>query len=194
MGQVIDVVPLAVVGAEEGFDVPPCGLDGVCVSARTLINEAYSMVDGTVCVTVRVEIAVRSPVITDDDRAGFDPVTNTTHQGVSCSVRNGNEKRFPGVALDTAKEPLPFNWVVPMVFAPTELALVDFDGFVRIADLLRAALEIHQHSFSPQLALVCGGTGAKAMFSFGNVGRYAAHDVACEEHNLLESEFTLLKP
>jgi hypothetical protein len=32
------------------------------------------------------------------------------------------------------------------------------------------------------------------MFSLGNVGRYAAHDVVCEEHNLLESEVTLLKP
>jgi hypothetical protein len=37
------------------------------MSARTLINEAYAVVDGTMRVTVRVEVAVRSPGITDDE-------------------------------------------------------------------------------------------------------------------------------
>jgi hypothetical protein len=131
------------------------------MSARALINEAYAVADGAVRVTVRIEIAVRTPAITDDYRAGFDPGTNNTDQGVSGSVRNGNEKRFSGLARNTAKHPLPLNWVTPVVFAPTDLALVDFDGLVRTADLLRAALEVDQLSFSAELAPVWVVLGLK---------------------------------
>jgi hypothetical protein len=48
VGKVIDVAAIAVAGAGEGSDVAPRGLDGVCMSARTLIDEAYAMVHGTV--------------------------------------------------------------------------------------------------------------------------------------------------
>jgi hypothetical protein len=48
------------------------------MSARTLIDEAYAMVHGMVRASVRVEIAARSPAITDDHRAGFEPVTSNT--------------------------------------------------------------------------------------------------------------------
>jgi hypothetical protein len=47
MGQVTDIVTLAVVGAEEGFNVGPRGLDFVCMSARTPTNEAYAVGDHT---------------------------------------------------------------------------------------------------------------------------------------------------
>jgi hypothetical protein len=100
------------------------------------------MIDCLVRVTVCLEIPVRRPAITYDVSAGFDPGSKNIHQGVSDSVRNGNKKRFPGLALNTAKHALPLNRVAPVVFVPTELSLVDFDGLVRTADLLRAALQI----------------------------------------------------
>jgi hypothetical protein len=73
-----------------------------------------------------------------------------------------------------------------MIFAPTELALVDLDGLVRTTDLLRAALHVHQQGLQngPQSAVVLG---VKRCASFHKLGRYAAHDVVCEAHNLLES-------
>jgi hypothetical protein len=80
-----------------------------------------------------------------------------------------------------------------MIFAPSELALVDIDGLVRTAHLLRAALHVHQQCLQngPQSAVVLG---VKRCASLDKLSRYAAHDVLCEEHNLLESEVTLLKP
>jgi len=91
-----------------------------------------------------------------------------------------------------AKHPLPFNRVAPMIFAPTERALVDLDGIVRTADLLRAALYVHQQGLQngPQSAVVLG---VKRCAPLDKLGRCAAHDLVCEEHNLLESEVTLLK-
>jgi hypothetical protein len=80
-----------------------------------------------------------------------------------------------------------------MIYAPTELALVDFDGLFRTASPLRAALQVHQHGLSAELAPVSHGSGEKALLCLGNVGRYAAHDVVCEEYNLLESVVILLK-
>jgi hypothetical protein len=38
----------------------------VCVGTSALVNEPYAVVDGVVRVTLRVEIAVRTPTITDD--------------------------------------------------------------------------------------------------------------------------------
>jgi hypothetical protein len=46
----------------------PSALDGVCVVACTLVNEADAVVNGA----VRVEIAVRTPAITNDRSAGLD--------------------------------------------------------------------------------------------------------------------------
>jgi hypothetical protein len=50
-------------------------LDSVFVGASMLVNELYAVVDGAVCVTLGLETAVRTPAITDDCSAGFDPVT-----------------------------------------------------------------------------------------------------------------------
>lgn len=127
------------------------------------------------------------PAITDNGSAAFDSVPNNIDQGVNGSARSGNEKRFSRLALNTAKHPLPLNRVAPMIFAPTELAVVYFDGLLRTADLLRAALQVHQHGFSAELAPVCDGSVAEAMLSLGNVGRYAVHDVVCEKHNVITS-------
>ena len=38
------------------------------------------------------------------------------------------------------------------------------------------------------------GRGTEAKLALDKAGRYAAHDIVCEEHNFLESEVTPLKP
>ena len=90
------------------------------MGAWALVNKAIAVVKGAVNVTFRVEIAVRFAAITDDRSAGFDPSIYYGHQSVGGSVRNGNEKRFTGLAPNTAKHPLSINRVAPMIFAPTE--------------------------------------------------------------------------
>jgi hypothetical protein len=52
--------------------VAPRGLDGVGKSSSTLINELIVVIDGTVRVTLRVEIPVRRLAITDDRTSVFD--------------------------------------------------------------------------------------------------------------------------
>jgi hypothetical protein len=152
------------------------------------------MVYGVVCVTMRVEIAVRTPAVTNDRSAGFDPCIYNGHQSVGGSVRNGNEKRSPGLALNTAKHPLPLNTVAPAVFALTELALVDLYGLARTADLLRTALHVQEHGLSAELAPVRERISTEAMLSFDKVGRFVEYDVVCEKQSLLESEVAMLKP
>jgi len=70
----------------------PRGLDSVGVVPSVRMHEVKAVVDGAVGVTERVEIAVRIPAITDDRRAGFDPVTYDGLQCVGGSVRYGNKK------------------------------------------------------------------------------------------------------
>ena len=82
-------------------------LCGVCVVACTRVNEAKAVVNGAVRLTFRVEIPVLSPAITDDRSAGFDPCNYNGLQNVSGPVRNGNEKRFTGLALNTANTNCP---------------------------------------------------------------------------------------
>jgi hypothetical protein len=118
------------------------------LGASPLVNELYAMFDGAVCVTLRVEIAVSTPAITDDRSTGFNPCIYNGHQSADGSVR---EKRFNGLALNTTRHLLTFNRVAPVIFAPTELALVDPDGLVRTADLLGAALQVHEHGLSLSL-------------------------------------------
>ena len=172
----------------------PCAFHGVCVGASVRVNEPYAVVDGVVRVTLRVGIAVRTPTITDDRSAGFDPCIYYGHQSFGGSVRYGNEKRFTGLALNTAKHPLPLNRVAPAVFARSELALVDLDGLLRTADLLRAAFHEYEHGISAELAPVRDCSRTEAMLGFDKGGRFAAHDVVCEKHNLLESEVSMIKP
>ena len=154
-------------------------------------NELYAVVDGEVCVTLLVKIAVRTPAITDDRSAGFDPCIYNGHQSFGGSVRN--EKRFPGLALNIAKHPLPLNRVASDVFVLPELAFVYLGGLVRIADLLRAALHVHEHGLSAELAPVLELIITEAMLSLDTGGKFAVHDVVCEKQNLLVSEVSMLK-
>ena len=66
----VHVVRFRVVRAEECFYMAPRALDGVVMSARTPINEASVVIDGAMRVTLRVEIPVRRPAITDDCSPG----------------------------------------------------------------------------------------------------------------------------
>jgi len=159
------VVPLPFVRAQKSYHMMPHAPYSVCVGACTLVNEANAMVNGAVRVTFRGEIPVRSPAINDDRSVGFDPRIYNGHQSVGGSVRNGNEKSFTGLALNTAKHSLPLKRVAPMIFAPIELVFVDLDGLVRTADLLRAALHVHQHRLSAEQApcFDCNGTEAKLL-------------------------------
>jgi len=162
----------------------PRAICGVWVGTCVLVNEASAVVNGAVRVTFHVEIPVRCLAITDNRSAGFDPCIYNGLQIVSGPVRNGSEKRFTGLTLNTAKHPLPLNRVVPMMFAQTKLAFVDLDGLVRTTNLLLAALHVHQHCLSAEQAPLRDCIEAQAMVFLYNVGRYAAQDV-CKVHNLL---------
>ena len=89
---------------------------------------------------------------------------------------------------------LPLNRMAPVVFALTELALVDRYGLVRTADLLIVALHVQEHCLSAELAPVRERGRTEAMLLFDKAGRFAAYDVVREKHNLLESEVSMVKP
>ena len=81
--QVVLVLFPSVVLPEEELDGAPHGLDRISVGHGVGIDEVNSVVDGAVRETLRPEIAGRSPTVTDDRSAWFDPVTYNGHQGVS---------------------------------------------------------------------------------------------------------------
>jgi hypothetical protein len=60
LGKVVNVVPLPVVRVEKRLCMTPSALYCVCVGASTLVNELNVVVDGAVCVTLRLEIPVRT--------------------------------------------------------------------------------------------------------------------------------------
>ena len=171
----------------------PSALDCVGVSASLLVNQLSAMVDSSVCVTLRVQIAVCTPAITDDRSAGLDPCIYNGHQSVGVSFWNGNKKHFTGLALNTAKHPLPLNRVAPVIFALTEPSLIDLDCLVRTADL-GAALRVHEHGLPSELAPVRNHSRTEAILLFDKGGRFVAHNVIREKHYLLESYVTVLKP
>ena len=78
------------------------------------MHEIQAMVDGMVLVTLRVEIAIRTPAVTDDPSAGFDPVTYD-RQCFGGSVRYGNKKCSAGSSFKAAKHPLTLNRLSPMI-------------------------------------------------------------------------------
>ena len=78
--------------------------DGVCVGPSGRVDEVDAVVDSPMRVTLLAEIAVSSPRIADDRRAGFDPVTYYGHQCVRGSVRYRNEKWVTGLTLNTTEQ------------------------------------------------------------------------------------------
>jgi hypothetical protein len=142
----------------------PRALNGVGVSPSLGIHEVDAVVHGVMRVTIRTKILVRSPAVADDCSAGFYPVTYDSHQCVSGSVRHGNKKCFARLSFDTTEHPLPPNRVPPMIFAPTELTLVNFNCLVRTTDLDRAALHKHLHCLSAEHSPVCNSMITEEIF------------------------------
>jgi hypothetical protein len=159
----------------------PRALSGAGVGPGVRINEVDTMVNSLMLVTVRTEIAVRAPTISNDRGAGFDPVTYNGHQCVGGSVLDGNKKCLARLKFHTAKHPLTLNRVSVMKLSPTELAVVNFDGLIRTSDLNAAALQRHQHVFPAEHAPICGRMISKAIFASDFVGRFELHDVVCNE-------------
>jgi hypothetical protein len=81
-----------------------------------------------------------------------------------------------------------------VIFSPTELALVDLNGLVRTADLLRAALQVYQQCLSAEHNPVRDRVITEVKFVLDLVGRFAAQDIVRKAQNLLEGEVTLLEP
>jgi len=118
------VVPLPVVRAEKSFHITPHALYSVCMGACTLVNEVSAVVNGAVRATFRVQIPVLSPAITDDRSARFDPCFYNGHQSVGGSARNGNEKCFTGLALNTTKHCPLTGWPLWYLRRPNLLVLM----------------------------------------------------------------------
>ena len=124
VGQMEFIVLLPAVRSKEGLNVAPRALDSICVIPVVRINERDRMIHGAVRLTGGPDILIRSPAIADERGAGFDPSTKNARQCVGGSVRNGNKKCSTGLPFHTAKHPLALYRVSPMVFTPTELALI----------------------------------------------------------------------
>ena len=152
------------------------------------------MVDGAVRVTLRVEIAIRTPTIADDRRAWFDPFTYNSRQRVGGSVRNGNRKCSAGPSFDTAKHPLNLNRVPSIVLSPTDLALVNLDGLIRTTNFFGAALQGLEHGFPAEHFPVSDSMVTEAKFVSDLVGWIAAQNVVRKKHNFHESKITQLDP
>ena len=194
VGQMEFMVLLPAVRSKEGLNVTPRALDSICVIPGVRMNERDRIIHRAVGVTVGPDILIRSPAIADERGAGFDPSTNNTRQCVGDSVRNGNKKCSTGLALHTAKHPLVLYRVSPMVFTPTELALINLNGPVRTAELLRAALQVYQQCLPAEHSPVRDRVITEVMFALDLVGRFAAQDVVREVQNLLEGEITPVEP
>jgi len=72
------IIP-AVVLPKENLDSTPRAIDSVGMCAGVGIYEVDTVIDGAMRVTLRTEIVVRTPAITNDRSAGFDPVTYNGH-------------------------------------------------------------------------------------------------------------------
>ena len=125
VSKMVSIILRLVIWPQE--DAMPRGLNCVSVGPRVWIDEPKAMIHGAVRVTLRLEIAINTPTIADDHRAWFDPFTYNSHQRVGGPVRNGNKKCSAGPSFHTAKHPLTINRVPSIVFAPTDLALVNLD-------------------------------------------------------------------
>ena len=90
LGEVIEVVPYAVVVIKKYLDMRPDALHYIPMSASTRFNETDRVVHSFVCVAVRFYVSVCWPAFTADCSAGFGPVTKNSHQRVGGSVRNVN--------------------------------------------------------------------------------------------------------
>jgi hypothetical protein len=82
--EVVFVLFAPIVLNEEDVDGAPLWLYCIGVGTGVVIDEMDGVVKGAVRETLWLEIAVRSPIVTDDHSAWFDSVTYNGHQAVSC--------------------------------------------------------------------------------------------------------------
>jgi hypothetical protein len=176
MGQMVLVMLPPIVGCKKLLNSTPHGLDCVGVIPVAGLTKE-TLIYGAVRVTDGPNIPVSIPAIADEISARFDPRTYYIHQYVGGFVRYGNKECSTGFTFNTAKHPLSLNRVSPMIFTPTELALIDFDGLVRTANLFRAALQEYQHSLSAKHTPVGNRVGTEVMFMLNVVDRIPAQDV-----------------
>jgi hypothetical protein len=167
--------------------VEPSDLDCVGVDTIPLVNELYAMIDGSVCVTLRFEIPLLSPEVTIDRSAGFDPCIYNGHQSVDGSVRNGNDKHFPGLGLKTAKHPL------PLLYLRLPNLLPSISTVLLAPPIFSEQPSMYHTMFSAELALVRELSTTEAVLFCDKAGRFAAYGV-CEKHNIMESVVSMLKP
>ena len=88
----------------------PGTLDGVSVGSGVRIDER-NVVHGAVHVTQRLDIPRRSPAITDERSAGFDPITDNVRQSVDGSARYGNNFSHRITRLLHLSEISMVNWL-----------------------------------------------------------------------------------
>ena len=152
------VVFPSVVLPEEDLDAAPRGLNGICVVPAVRIDEVDAVVDSELRETLRVNIAVRIPAVTDDRSTWFDPGIYDGSQCVGGSLRYGNKKCSARPSFNTAKHPPTLKRVSPILLSPTEHARVNLHCLVRTTDLFRATLYEHQHGFPEEHVRVSDST------------------------------------
>ena len=164
LGQLEDVPPLPAVRVDVDLKVMPVALIGVGVSACCRVNETDHVVHGLMRVTLAAEIIVSRPTIAYNRGAWFDPSTNDGRQSCMASVLNGHEKRSTSTAFDSTEYPLTLNTMSAMIFPFPELAVINLDGLMRTADLLRVVLQVDGHSLSDKWSPVGDRSGTVAIF------------------------------
>jgi hypothetical protein len=194
VSQLANVITASIVGVKVRPQVIPLALDDVLMGVGLDVFEAGAVVNAEMRVTLRSVSPVRSPAISDDRSAGFDPCIYYGYQCFRGSILNGNEKPSTGFAFNTAEDPLPLNGVPPMIFSLTKFALIDPNGLLNTTDFLRAPFQVYEHCFSTEPAQVRDRSSTEAMLFLDPADRYTAHYIIGEEHSFLESKVTMLKP
>ena len=164
LGQLEDVPPLPAIRVDVDLQVMPVTLNGVGVSACCRVNETDPLVHGLMRVTLASEFIVSRPTIAYDRGARFDPSTNDGRQSCMASVLNEHEKRSTSTAFDSTEYPLTLNTMSAMIFPFPELDVINLDGLMRTADLLRVVLQVDGHSLSDKFSPVGDRSGTVAIF------------------------------
>jgi hypothetical protein len=92
MCEVLLVVLPRMVRSEASLNVTPGTLDCVSVVFGVLIEERNAVVHGAVGVTPSLDVPIRTPAISDERSAVFDPSTDYLRQCVGGSIPYGNQK------------------------------------------------------------------------------------------------------
>ena len=92
------------------------------------------------------------------------------------SVLNEHEKRSTSTAFDSTEYPLTLNTMSAMIFPFPELALINLDGFMWTADLLRVVLQVDGHCLSDKWSPIGDRSGTVAIFVYDTFRRHVVID------------------